>query len=158
MKQKVIENVCTHLQVLQDVYLQTSLVDEAKYMNQAINVQLNDPITAKQADRSVRELFGTVGRLSRGLFGTASIDDVRDIYTHVKNLENYVERNQNNEAEFKEVLIMFANLTNDRFNFAATNIRNISDDIKDNRKLLEVWQHNLESLSNSTFMYKIIGI
>ena len=138
MKQKVIENVCTHLQVLQDVYLQTSLVDEAKYMNQAINVQLNDSITAKQADRSVRELFGTVGRLSRGLFGTASIDDVREIYTHVKNLENYVERNQNNEAEFKEVLIMFANLTNDRFNFAATNIRNFSDDIKENRKLLEV--------------------
>ena len=71
-------------------------------MNQAINVQLNDPISAKQADRNTRKLFRIVGELSRGLFGTAKIDDVREIFTHVKHLENYVERNQNNEAEFKK--------------------------------------------------------
>ena len=157
-----VENVCEQLQVLQNVYLESykTLVEEAKYMNNALNIQLSEPISTKQAARMTRALFGIVGKLSRGLFGTATIDDVREIYTHVRDLENYVERNQNDESEIKEALVSFANLTNERFNFAKANIRDNFDNIKNNRKALEIWQYNLESLSNnfSTFSQNVNGI
>lgn len=143
--------VCQSLAVLQGSFLHMyqSLVNEAKYQNNAIRALLTNPITPTVAKRlTKRAPLGIIGSWSRSLFGTASLSDVRRVYAHVQQLESYVQSHNLDLSSLEQKLTTFFNLTSSRISGHETLISNNFNTLKNVVQSLsdtQVHVHDIDS-------------
>ena len=92
--------------------------------------------TPKSQSRSKRTPLGFIGDLSKTLFGTASVKDVKLLASHIEALENKSGKTLDKMAEFTEHLSSFIKISANRYSELQTVIKdnhlavaNLADDI-----------------------------
>ena len=92
-----------------------TLVDDIFVYYEGILAILDSPARLRTAERSRRTFLGFIGKLSKSLFGTATLDDVRRIAAKVLEIEEAVNKRGDSQKFLIDSVSKYVNQSNVRF-------------------------------------------
>jgi hypothetical protein len=110
--------------------------------------------------RNERAWFGFLGKLSRTVAGTATLDDVRKLHAIINKVERYNRQNADDFNQFVNDTAHFASLTNQRLHSISSRVQDNQKKLHDTLQFMTAWrqafvasQHEIRDL---TYHLKLI--